>query len=241
MKNVMKVWIAMLYVALMSGCGGGGSIQSDTPTSAGTAVNMVPFKSLYLGTGAAGSQASYVLYGSDNSGNAYTGTFTIVSNGAITFEGQNVTDSQVVVTIKKTSTGNSVTDLFHQYYQTSNNQLYKTTESTGITGVPIAFSNGSGIVLSTPSDTSHVGDSGSFPDIQYSDGTIDSATWQLVSGINGNSILNITTLTTTATAPNTIASTEIDTFYLDSAGNPYKYSMTSTQNGTTLSLSGNKQ
>ena len=235
----MKVWKGfgiLITVALVFGCGGGTQSAPPTPTPTGTAVSMVPFKSLYSGKAASGTQISFTLSGSDNAGYSYTGSFTMVSNGATTFEGQNVTNSQITVTTKEVSTptGSPVsvaieTDVFNQYYQVLNGQLYKTSW-VGITGVPNSQEMFSDVV--------NVGDSGNFFVISYSNGAVDTATWKLIGDTNGNSILNI--YTTSKDSTNAIISTETDSYYLDTLGNFFKYGITFTTYSHTITLSGNR-
>jgi len=159
------------------------------------------------------------------------------SKGSTTLDSSNVTNSEITVTMGSPSIVVSpaviATETFNQYFLTDG-QLYKTTNSTGITGAGIAFRNGS----SPLTDVVHVGDSGTLSAVQFSDGTSDIATWKLTAGLNGNSTLTIST--TTKDAANTVISSEDDDFYLDNAGTPYKYSMTIIENGTTLTLNGNK-
>jgi hypothetical protein len=113
---------------------------------------------------------------------------------------------------------------------TSNGNLYKGVDSSGATGVPIS--------QSLFADTVLVGDFGNLWVINYSDGTSGSFTWKLVADNNGNSKLIISSIIKNAN--NSVISLEDDTYYLDSAGNPYRLSMTTTIGSTTVTLSGNK-
>jgi hypothetical protein len=79
---------------LLVGCGGG-SGATATQTSAGTTVSMVSVKSIFSGTAAAGTQAAFTLSGTYLQGNAYTGSFSVISDGATTFENQNVSKKRV--------------------------------------------------------------------------------------------------------------------------------------------------
>jgi len=241
--NIFKMLGALITVVLTFGCGGGGSTQSGTPklipTSIGTAVSMVPFKSLYKGTTASGTITQFDLTGSDNYGNPYTGSLQIQSYGATTFDGQNVTGSQVTMsflelpattpgTIGLTRINISGDYVSNRYFLKSNGYLYKTTESIDITGVP----------NSQPMfpDTINVGDSGYLYVISYSDGTIDTAKWNLIADTNGRSILNIT-ITNTDQA-NTIQNIETDNYYLDASGNIFKYSTILNIDNYIITLSG---
>jgi hypothetical protein len=233
-RNVIKVAMGVLVaVVMLAGCGGGGDgipIILSTPTPAGTAVSMVPFKGYFCGKAAAGSELSFSLTGSDTSGNAWTGSLKVVSDGTTVFEGNNVTASRGIATVKLTSTGASATATTTTYFLTSNGNLYKGVDSSGATGVPIS--------QSLFADTVLVGDFGNLWVINYSDGTSGSFTWKLVADNNGNSKLIISSIIKNAN--NSVISLEDDTYYLDSAGNPYRLSMTTTIGSTTVTLSGNK-
>lgn len=234
-RKVINVMIGLFVAGLfcLTGCGGGGGTETTptpTPTPIGTTFNLTTFKGFLTGTGAAGSQMSFTLTGSDTSGNAYSGSFTLASDGPTTFEGQSTTKSRVIITLTKTSTGTSANDTITEYFLASNGNFYKQIDSTGVTGIPS---------IQTPiADNVNVGDLGNLWNITNSDGTSESCTWKLDADFNNNSKLILSFVTKSPS--NVVTEHEEDTFYLNSNGNPYKYSVTFTSNGQTLSMYGNR-
>ncbi len=232
-RKVIKVMIGLFVAGMfcLTGCGGGGSTETtQTPTPTGTTVNLTTFKGFLTGTAAAGSQMSFTLTGSDTSGNAYSGSFALASDGTTTFEGQSTTKSRVIITLTKTSTGASATGTFTEYFLATNGNLYKQIDSSGVTGVPS---------VQTPiADNVHVGDLGNLWNVTNSDGTSESCTWKLDADFNNNSKLILSFVTKNSF--NVLTELEEDTFYLNSNGTPYKYAVTFTSNGQTLSMSGNR-
>lgn len=228
MKNVALLLISVL-VFLTSGCGGGGgNTNSDTPTPAGTAVNISAIKSIYTGTVTTGTQASFLLNGSDLQGNTWTGSYSVISGGVTTFETQNVTSSQSVLTIQKVNTPSS-NFITSRYYLTSSGATYKVIEGSGRTLIPIAE-------VALP-DVPRIGEGGTGT-TSNSDGTTSTITWSLDPDINGNSKLSFSTVT--KAADNSIVSEEKDSFFLNSNGNIYKMTVVVSIGGTTITLSGNK-
>lgn len=220
----------ILAVFFLAGCGGGGggTGTAATPTPAGAAVSMATFKGIYYGTGTAGTQIGFTLSGSDLQGNSWTGSITTVSDGATTFESQNVTKSRSLVTLQRGS-GTPVNDITSRYFLASNSNAYKAVSSLGVTSVPTSQT-----ILP---DTIHVGDFGDFLTSSNSDGTTSTTTWKLEPDYNGNSKFTVSAVIKTGT---TVTALEDDSFYLDASGVPYKMSITSTVSGTTITMSGPK-
>lgn len=231
-KLLMGLSVAMLFG--LAGCGGGGGGDGGgTPqvqTPAGTAVSMTTFKGLFTGTATAGSQMSFTLTGSDTSGNAWTGSLSMVSDGPTTFENNSVTKSRSTFVLTRSSTGTSATNTDTSYFLAANGNFYKSINSAGETSVPST--------QATIPDNSHVGDSGSLWNETSSDGTSESITWKLEADFDGKSKLTFSS--TAKDASNVTIAQEDDTFYLDSNGNPFKYEAKVTANGITINLSGNR-
>jgi hypothetical protein len=150
-----------------------------------------------------------------------------VADGATTFEGQNVTRSRTTVTLQ--SGGISASSSNSQYFMTSDRSFYKVVESTGTTYLPTS--------QSAVPDTVHVGDSGTIGTFNGSDGTTVTMTWRLDPGVNGASILAVSSVTKTGAS---VTSTEVDSYYLDTNGIPTSISVMVTASGTTISLTGNR-
>jgi len=227
--RITSLLLTAAMLLLTSGCGGGGSATStDTPTPAGVAVNIATFKSIYHGTATTGSQASFSLNGSDLQGNAWTGSYSVTSDGATTFETQNVTASHCLLNIQKTNYS-PTTLLTTRYYLSPDEVTYKTIDYSGRILVTIAE-------VPLP-DIPRVGEGGACT-TSNSDSTTSTITWKLDPDVNGNSILSF--ITVTKAADNSIVAEESDSFYLDPSGNAFKMTVTVITSGTTVTLSGNE-
>lgn len=239
MKTTSLIILALLGLFLvvgisLSGCGGGGGGNAivpvtQTPTPIGTPVNLAVFKGYFLGTAPAGSQIAFNLTGSDTAGSAWSGSFTMVSDGPVLFENQNVYKSRILITLTNVSSGSSASVVSSYYFLASNMNLYKIIDSTGLTSLPTSQGQIADII--------HVGDSGSLWALSNSDGSTETITWKLNGDVNGNSKF---VLSTVEMIGSSVSSLEDDTFYLDSAGMPYRYSVTVTLGGVTVTMSGNK-
>ena len=228
--RTLRFAAGLVSAALLFACGGGGGGATATPTPAGTTVSLTPLKSQLMGTAATGSQMTFNLTGSDSQKNAWSGTFTMVSDGPKSFEGQNVTSSRVTNTLTHTATGISASETVTFYFLTSNGSLYKEVSASGLTGTPVTQTQ-------LP-DTCKVGDTGAMWTTTQSDGTTETVTWRIDPDVNGDSRLVLTSVDKDST--NAVLSTEVDTFYLDANGNPTKYSVTVTDSGVTLTMTGSK-
>ena len=222
MKNIFMASCMLLLCA----CGGGGGGTTTTPT--GTSVNLTPFKNVFLGT-SAGAQYSFpALFGTDSQGRSWSGSFTVIADGATTFEAQNVTRQRSLVTLQIAG-GVPVSGITTSYFVVSDGSAYKSISSTGVTSTPIS---------QTPLPaTAKVGDFGVLGTTSGSDGTTSTTTWSLSGEFNGSSILAMSSITKTGS---TVTATEVDSFFLDSAGVPTKIVVSVTAGGVTVSLSGSK-
>jgi hypothetical protein len=214
-----------LMLALgLAACGGGGS--SSTPTPAGTSVDLTSFKNVFLGT-SSGAQYSFpALFGSDSQGRAWSGSFTVVADGATTFDGLSVTKRRSLVTLQLAG-GAAVSGTTTSYFRVSDGSPYKSISSTGVT-----YTATSEVPIPT---TAKVGDFGILGVTSGSDGTTSTATWSLDGEFNGASIL---TISSTIKSGTTITSTETDSFFLNAFGVPTKLVISATTNGFTVNLSG---
>jgi len=89
-----------------------------------------------------------------------------------------------------------------------------------------------------PSSPANVGDFGNLATLSGSDGSTLNIAWELSPEFNGNSLLKISTVTRDIF--NIITTNEVDTFYLDRAGTPYKFGIAVTTGGTTVTMTGGK-
>jgi len=229
LKRIVGITVATVFAAisLVSCGGGGGTSATPTPTPTGTPVSMTTFKGIYYGTVAPGTQASANLSGSDSQGFSWTGSFTAVSDGPTTFETQNVTKSRTLVTLQR-GTGTPITGISSRYFLISNSTLYKSVSSLGTISVPTT--------QTIIPNTIHVGDFDNFLNTTNSDGTTTTSTWEMEGEFNGNTKFIASAVFKTG---GTITSTEVDTYFLDPSGKPYRIEISVTVSGVTVNLSGN--
>lgn len=228
MRRNVIIGLLVALAFCLAGCGGGGGGNTATQTPTGTVVNLTPFKSVYLGI-SAGTQFSFpALFGTDSQGRSWSGSYTTVADGATTFEAQNVTKRRSLITLQLAG-GTPVSGTTTAYFQVSNESPYKSISSTGVTYTPT-----SAVLIPL---TAKVGDFGVLGTVSGSDGTTTTATWALNADFNGASILALSSIVKTGA---TITSTEVDSFYLDSNGNPTKLAINVTTSGITVNLAGSK-
>jgi hypothetical protein len=229
----MKRFVLLLVAVIgLTACGGGGGGTADTPTPVGTSVSMASFKGVFLGT-ATGAQYSFpALLGSDSQGRGWSGSFTVVADGATTFEAQNVTKRRSLVTLQIAG-GTPVSSTTTSYFLVSDGSAYKSISSSGVTYIPTS--------QTLIPATIKVGDFGTIGAASGSDGTTSTTTWALNADVNGASILAISSIIKTGV---TITGTEVDSFYLDASGVPTKLAISVTVNTVnppvTVNISGLK-
>ncbi len=239
MKTLMLA--ASLFLMLFTcGCGSNGGAAGNTPTPTGTPVSLAKFKGYFMGYTTAGHPPmSFNLTGTDTQGGAWSGTYTLVSDGpTTTFENQNVTKSstQMVSNAPASNIFSNISSNIsknisdNKYFIKSNGNLYKITNSLGISYIPTNYT--------MPSSPKNVGDFGNLAALSGSDGSTLNIAWELSPEFNGNSLMIISTITRDIF--NIIKFNEVDTFYLDRGGNPYKLAITVTTGGVTVTMTGNK-
>jgi hypothetical protein len=228
MRNATVI-ISMWVLFSMAGCGGGGTSATQTiPTPLRTPVNVTATKAIYSGTATTGTQASFSLTGSDLQSNSWSGSYTLISEGPTTFEGQNVTASRSTLSLQQAGGASSIL-VATRYFLTPIGAMYRIVDGSGriisvigeasLPDVPLTGEGGTGTA-------------------SVSDGTTALIGWRLDPDVNGNSKLTFSTVT--RMADNSLVSLEDDSFYLDSFGNSYKMTVVVTTGGTTVTLSGNK-
>lgn len=229
MKALLLTTCIFLAV-LVSGCGGNGG-GGNTPTALGTPVNLATFKGYFMGYTSVGHpQVSFTLTGSDTLGAAWTGTYTITDNGpAATVD--NLTVSTSTITMSANAPVSDISNV--KYFLASNGSLYKMTNAAGtVSYTPSLFT--------MPSALANVGNYGSLATLAGSDGSTVTIGWELSPEFNGNSLMKISTFTTNQYG--VLTTREVDTFYLNPAGTPYKlaisytYGMTLTSGGVTVTM-----
>lgn len=232
-KSLFIIAISVSLLGL-AGCGGGSSngtsatAQADTQTPVVSTVNLSAFKGVFNGTSTDSQYNFASLTGTDSQDRAWSGSYTMVADGATTFETKNVFKSRIIATMKLGS-GAPVSAVSSYYNLASDGSIYKQTDGSGTVSVPVTQ-------FAIPG-TPKVGDTGIIGTFNKSDGTTESVTWSLNADVNGTSQFVITFVEKSGS---TLTSTETNTFYLDATGNPTKYSVSVTSNGNTINLSGNR-
>ncbi|NJD38079.1 MAG: hypothetical protein FIA89_07110 [Geobacter sp.] len=89
LKNYTRRAVLIATAALV--LGGCGDSNTATPPKD---VSLEPFKAVYGGTAPVGTQYRFDLSGTDTTGKAYTGSYTLTSKGEILLEGRKVYHSQ---------------------------------------------------------------------------------------------------------------------------------------------------
>ena len=204
-----KIGIAALSFAILlflNACGSGSGSASP---------NAISFSTTQVG-----AAYSFNLVGSDNAGGSYTGTRQHIVDGPTVFEGQNVVQKRVLVTLSGTTIATrSSTDT---YYFNPNGTVYKIVFDSGVTAVLASIHGYPPFV--------RIGDSGAGNSFQESNGSSFSLPWQVVDGGNGNAKLVISTFVNGN-------QTSEDSYVLDPSGNLLSITLVSFSNGVTRTLS----
>lgn len=220
--------IFLTVVLSLAGCGGGGNGGTATvSTPMGTTVSMTAFKSVFLGTSTGATFNFSALVGTDLQGHTWSGSYTLVADGAATFENQNITKSRNLLNIHSdTSITNNLTSM---YFQIADHSFYKIIADPAIEFLPTTQT-------SLP-DNPKVGDSGTLGTFTSNVATPTTMTWALNPEVNGSSIL---VLSSSFKTGSTSGPTEIFSYHLDPSGVPTKVMIQLNNGTTTVTLSGDK-
>lgn len=218
-----KMILLLLFIIGLSACGDGGGGTSGTPTPQGTPVNLAPMKNVLSGL----STYSFpTLIGTDSHGRAASCSFSLVGDGATTFEGQNVTKRRSLVTLQIAG-GELLSGTTTSYYHVSDGSLYKSITDSGVISTPISQ-------FPIPS-TANVGEVYIYQVTKGSNGTTAEDIWSILPDFNGASILS---MASTETTGNTTTVNEIINYYLNAEGIPTKVAVIYTSNYISFNVSG---
>jgi hypothetical protein len=229
-KNAIDVMTGIIIAAVFSlaGCGGGGNGgTAPIPTPVGTTVNLAAFKSVFLGASAGATYTFPTLVGTDLQGNTWSGSHSLVADGAATFENQSITKSRNLLNIhSNNSTTNNLTSM---YFQVADHSIYKIIADPAIEYLPST--------QTLLPDIPKVGDSGTLGSFTSSVATPTTMTWALNADFNGASIL---VLSSSFKTGSNAGPTEVYSYYLDTSGIPTKVIIKLNNGVTTIALSGNR-
>ncbi|MDD2736525.1 MAG: hypothetical protein PHF56_21545 [Desulfuromonadaceae bacterium] len=214
MKGLLLLFAMIVTVAGLSACGDSGT-PAATATPTGTVVDLTAFKNLQQGIAAADSQLQFSLAGSDNQGAEYSGTYTLISDGTVSFEGDNRRKSRQIFTTQRGSDA-PVTSVTTRYFDDPTGAFYKAVSDAGVVSTPA----GTNLATAAIPASAKVGDFGTIRSVFNSDGTSYTFSWSLNADVDGASKLDISFF---RTGTDTISGgIEVTTIYLDANGKPIK-------------------
>lgn len=212
MKRFLLFFAMIVTVAGLCACGDSGT---PTATPAGTVVDLTAFKNVQHGIAAADSQLQFALTGSDNQGAVYSGTYTLISDGTVLFEGDNRRKSRQIFTTQR-GTDAPITSVTTRYFNDPTGAFYKAVSSSGVESTPAGTNKATTAIPAS----AKVGDFGTIGTALNDDGTSYTFSWSLNADVNGASKLDISIF---RTGTDTVSGgVEITTIYLDANGNPTK-------------------
>ncbi len=242
----MRLAVFFSAMLLVCGCSGGGAVDTHTPV--GTPVSLTVFNGLFAGYTTARTGTQVIRIGPQlsfnnmtgsfaftnmtgiNSRGRCTGSYTAVATGPTIFENLSTTKATASLQVLTGPTAPTSVD-WQRYFLISNGNLYKITNVPGTTSYQAAN-------FTMPPNPANVGDFGSIATLAGTDGSTLYISWELSPEFFGNSIMIVTSIT--RNIANIVTATEVDRFYLDRSGNPYKLSVTYTSGGVSITLTGAK-
>lgn len=224
----MKFVAFILSILMITGCGGSGEGNSNSPTATQNSIDLTEFKNVYTGATTDKQYNFKLLKGNDSLGRSWSGSHYIRSYGPTTFESQNTTSSNSYTTFQQD--GISYPQYlygFASYYLASNGNIYEFISSSAIFN-PALQPN-------FPS-VAKIGESGILAKYTHPVAGTINITWLLNADINGVPIFTIKYEYMFATDMTT--ATIICSYYLDTNGSPSKLDVSSERSGLTINLSG---
>jgi hypothetical protein len=227
MKYLKLLIIGISSLFIVYGCGGGGGGGSSTTP---TATNFSLFADDEF---IAGTQKSFSLTGSDNTGQKYTETISMQTGNSTTFNGVQAIPLQQIIVLTDTTTNQFITISQTGYYSdsTSRRQLLGIVSDT----YNVTYLATTDNIL--PQDV-NIGDLGTIGTYVADDGTSYSQTWQITDAGNGRA--NRIIATTTKDKNGTITGSAEVTEVMDKDHNilSITYRMYSANTGATATLTG---
>jgi hypothetical protein len=177
---IRKIYIvalcSLLLSILVTGCSSSGG-DSPAPTDPNTVFQLFP-----SGFFTAGYSETYNLTGTDTLGGTHKAVFSLQTQAPTTFLGQPAIPVFVQVQITNTSTGAVVSNSGNGYYSTSPTDRRYLGYSDSTTTTVSA-------VTSTIPQTAKIGDIGVVGTYTDNTGNVDTQSWRLDDGFNGNAKL----------------------------------------------------
>ena len=214
LKNIFIV----MFVLLISACGGGGS-PSSTPTDPNQTFSLAKLQSTTLGT-----VYSTQITGSDSNGTSYTGSISLANRAQEMLNGVLVTPRDLLISLSGGGTSTVVTGT--SYVDTSNNLIAVIIQTTGLVCTPVSPDN-------IPT-TVKIGDFGILSTMTCDDNTTQARNWRAEDAGNGN--IKIVSNATVKDQFNVIISVADVTFTLDSSGNIIAFKAVVTINASNFTL-----
>jgi len=229
--NVFSLILLLSLVLLFAGCGGGGGGGSSSSSGSATTKYQLFQSSSFV----SGTQEIYDLTGS-GTGGSYTGSLTLTTQPATTFNGVAAIPVDGVITFTSTvSSQRSYTYKGIEYFNTDTSAL----EYLGFENDTFNDTTVSSKSVEVLPETASIGASATEGIYTFSSGNIETVTWQLTQASGGNANLNIVQTITDSTGKDTLY-TQNYTFLIDQDGNRQSVILELSEGGVSVTLSGNK-
>jgi hypothetical protein len=229
--SILFIILLSSVVLLFVSCGGGGGGSSSSTSSESTTTTYKLFNSEYF---TAGSQETYNLTGS-GTGGSYTGTLTLTTQAATTFDGAAAIPVDGEITFTSTTSVRSYTFKGIEYFNTDTSALtYLGFENDTFNDTTVSSKS-----VEVIPQTASIGDSATEGIYTFSSGNIETVTWKLTQASGGNANLNIVQTITDSTGSTTLY-TQNYTFVIDKDGNRQSVTLELSEGGVSVTLSGDK-
>ena len=197
--------LLFMVVSLMAACGGGGGGSSSNPTDPNTVFQLFPANKFVQG-----NVESLNYTGADNIGGKYTGSFTERTEAQTTFLGQQAIPLLGQLQLSNTVNGAVISDIVTTYVSISatDRRLLGTSDSTSTT-----------VTATTTAipQTAKIGDFGVVGTYTDNAGDVDTESWRLDNGGNGNA--TIVLLSTVRDQSGAILNSSTTSTVIDKNGN----------------------